>query len=79
MTFDVDYVRSYNELETPMVYTYTTTSDNRRFTQDTDNPSYSYSAKWEYSHVFNKDNRLNVGLEGYYTKNKQKFFLWQLY
>ncbi|GFH97981.1 outer membrane beta-barrel protein [uncultured Phocaeicola sp.] len=74
MTFDVDYVRSYNELETPMVYTYTTTSDNRRFTQDTDNPSYSYSAKWEYSHVFNKDNRLNVGLEGYYTKNKQKFF-----
>ena len=74
MTFDIDYVRSYNELETPMAYTYTTNLDDKRFIQNTDNPSYSYSTKWEYSHIFNKDNRLNVGLEGYYTKNKQDFF-----
>lgn len=74
MTFDIDYIRFYDKQKTPMDYTYTTGQDDRRFTQNTDAPSYSYSAKWEYSHVFNSDNQLTVGLEGYYTKNKQDFF-----
>lgn len=74
MTVDVDYVYSFNEQKNPMTYIYVLQNNRKHFVQNSDNPSHSYSAKWEYSHVFNQDNHMIVGTEGYYTKNKQDFF-----
>lgn len=72
MTFDVDYVKVSNEEKNPL--TYTTGQENTRFTQNMDIPSNSYSAKWEYTHIFNQENSLKIGMEGYHTKNQQDFF-----
>ena len=74
MTFDVDYVKVSNEEKNPLTYTYTTGQENTRFTQNMDIPSNSYSAKWEYTHIFNQENSLKIGMEGYHTKNQQDFF-----